>query len=486
MKLKKVIGISLLVIVGSVLTLVLVNTLYFTSKQKSYPQLPPLPVSDEAILNLLTAIKYRTVSYFDSSRFDSTQFLGFHQYLVSAYPLIHQMLDREVVNGYSLLYTWTGRDTSRKSLILTAHMDVVPVEEETLQQWTSDPFTGTVRDGWIQGRGAVDNKMNVIAILESVENLLKSGYSPERTVYLVFGHDEEMGGRKGAALVARLLKHRGVLADLLIDEGGYVTREKFPEIESPIALVGTSEKSYLNLKLTAELQGGHSSMPEDETAIEVISESIAQLHEHKFPAVITPSTAGFIEHVGPSLPFAKRMVFANASLFEGLIVQSFAKSPVGNAMVRTIATPTIVNAGIKENIVPTKATAIINARLLPDDSATNVIKTVREIIDPRIAIEMLEISGTKSSFTPVESNAYELVEKCIRSRFPDTLVTPFLVIGGTDSRHFNEVADYIIRFTPMYDPNGFHGINESVSVESFRQAITFYQQLIEESDKMLR
>lgn len=460
---------------------VLINTLLFPSRQKDYPPVDLPALSESSVRNFQEAIQFKTISFFDSSNLDTGQFLGFHRFLMRSYPLVHQTFNREIVNKYSLLYTWPGKNPALKAIILIAHMDVVPVENETLPQWTSDPFKGAIVDGFIQGRGAVDNKLNLIAILESLEKLLRWGFEPDRPIYLVFGHDEEAGGNNGAKKIAAILRHRNIQADLIVDEGGYVTSEIVPEMNAPIALLGTSEKGYLNLKLTLELDGGHSSMPRAETAIGVMAESINRLQAYEFPGTISPPTRDFIEHVGPALPFAKKMFFANSFLFEKLIIHSYDKSPIGNAMVHTLVTPTIIQAGMKENVVPGKITVVVNARLLPGDSASDVINQIKELIDPRIVIETLKHPET-SAVTSVESYGYKLVERTVRGTFPRALVSPFLLIGGTDSRYFNGMSESIVRFSPMIEAKGFHGVNERVSVEGFRLAIGFYQHLIENSN----
>jgi carboxypeptidase PM20D1 len=335
------------------------------------------------------------------------------------------------------------------------------------------------KEQFIWGRGTTDDKINLIAICEAVEKQLETGFRPERTVYLVFGHDEEVGGR-GALTIASLMKQRGIEAEMVLDEGGIITKEKVPGLEKPLALLGTAEKGYLSLELTVEIPGGHSSMPEKETAIDVLTKAIVQLRSNPFETEFSEPMQNFFDHVGPEMPFLQRMAMANQWLFKPMIVSTYEKSGPGSAMMRTTMVPTIIQAGIKDNVVPTQAKCVVNFRLLPGDSSDEVIARVKEIIgDDRVKIERLEKGAIAeaSAVSTVDGYGYKTVDVIIKQTYPDMLTTPFLLIGATDSRHFGEVSKNIIKFSPMIDPIGFHGINERVSLESYQTAIWFYYHL---------
>jgi carboxypeptidase PM20D1 len=468
-----VIGLLLLVAV------ILFNTFTFKSIQSAVPYVPAPEIPPQVLTHLTKAISYQTISYEDTIKTDTSAFLAFHEFLREAYPLAHEKLDLEVVAGLSLLYRWEGKDKLLNPIILMAHQDVVPIEEETRSIWTVDPFEGVVKDGFIWGRGAADDKINLIAILESVESLVKENYQPDRTVYLAFGHDEETGG-KGAMAMAALLKSRNVRADLILDEGGIITNEKVPGMTRPVALLGTSEKGYLSLVLSVEKQGGHSSMPEDETAIDILTRAINKVRDEPFEARFSESTEGFISSLGPEMPFVERMAFANIWLFRPMVNSIYEQSSGGNAMIRTTVVPTIIRAGVKDNVVPTVASATVNIRLLPGDDSEKVISRIKEIMaDDRIRISRLtSFAAEPSQVTSAESFAYHKVDAIVKRSVNDVVTTPFLMIGGTDSRHFGEVSDGIIKFSPMTDPIGFHGIDERVSLESFRNSLWFFEQLL--------
>lgn len=471
----KFLGAALLIVI----LIVLVKTFAFKSKQLDIATVPAPDYTPQALEHFLGAIKFKTISYNDAAQFDSAQFNGFHRYLKTSYPLVHEKLSLKKVADYSLLYKWEGSDASLAPYVLMAHQDVVPIEEASRSLWTVDPFEGVVKQDSIWGRGACDDKINLIGIMESVEKLLKEGFQPKRTIYLAFGHDEEIGGTGAKALAAEL-KSRNVEADLVLDEGGIVTTNKVPGMTKPVALIGTSEKGYLSLEFKVEKNGGHSSMPEKETALDILSKSILAIREHPFKADFSPSTLGFIDHVGPEMPFLQKMVFANTWLFKGVVIGIYESSPGGNALVRTTAVPTIIHAGMKDNVVPTSVSAIVNFRILPGETSTSVIERVKDLInDDRVKLTVYGgFESNPTSVTSSEGPGYKIVDETVHKTFAETVATPFLMIGGTDSRHMEGISKNIIKFSPMIDPVGFHGIDERVSTQSYRDTIWFFETLL--------
>lgn len=462
----------------ALVVVLLFNTLQFQSKQLDIAGEASPEISKATLENFKNAIRIKTISFGDSIPLDTSQFYGFHRFLESTYPLVHEKLEREKVKDYSLLYKWEGKNTSTNPIVLMAHMDVVPVEPGTESLWSVDAFEGVVKNDTIWGRGTADDKMSLVSIMEAIEKLLSENFIPERTIYLAFGHDEEIGGN-GAIAIASLLESRNIKADLVLDEGGIITVDKIPGITQPVALVGTSEKGYMSLELAVELSGGHSSMPAPETAIDILTNAIVRLRANPFEADFSQSTNDFIEYIGPEQPFLQKMVFANQWLFKSTIVGIYEQTPGGNAMVRTTIAPTVINAGVKDNVIPTLAKATINFRILPGDTQESVKDRVVSVIDdPRVKISKLSFGNDPSTVTPVDGFGFKLVEAAARKTFDQVIVAPFLMVGATDSRHFGKVSDQIIKFSPMNDPIGFHGIDERISVKGFQDGIWFYQQLI--------
>jgi carboxypeptidase PM20D1 len=367
-----------------------------------------------------------------------------------------------------------------------AHLDVVPVETGTEDQWTHPPFSGEIADGFIWGRGSMDIKEGVVGILEAVELLLKEGFQPRRTVYLAFGHDEEIGGSEGARVIADELKRRISSLEYVLDEGGSITEGIVPGMESPVALVGIAEKGYVSLELSVESEGGHSSMPPPETAIGILSAALIALERHQMPASFSGVINRLFAHIGPEMNFVRKLVFANTWLFSPFIVHKLAQSPYTNAMIRTTTAPTIVQGGTKENILPKKATCVVNFRILPGDTVASVTDHVKTVIDdPRITIRPLKQSWNPSMVSDDAGECFQTLHKTINQIFPDVMVAPFLVTGATDSRHYVGISKNIFKFVPFMasreDLKRVHGTDERISIEDYEQCIRFYVQFIRNS-----
>ncbi len=467
--------------------LVLIRTVGFTSRQVRVDPVGQIAIDrKQTAERLAKAIQFRTISYEDPARINGKEFLRFHQYLEQAFPNAHAALTKEVVGDYSLLYTWKGEAEELKPILLMGHMDVVPVEPGTENGWTYPPFAGRIADGYIWGRGAMDDKVNVLGILEAVELLLEKGFQPRRTVYLAFGHDEEVRGALGAANIAALLHSRGVKLEYILDEGGVITDGKLLGVPRPVALVGIAEKGYLSIELTAESQGGHSSIPPRETAVGTLSTAIHNLERNQFPGRINGATEKLLEYVGPEMPFTRRMVFANLWLFGWLVERQLARSPLTNALIRTTTAATMFKGSIKENVLPAEARAVVNFRILPGDSINGVIDHVRRTInDTRITVTPLNLSSEPSSVSDIESSSFKTLQKTIHQVSPDVVVAPWLLVAGTDSIHYAKLSDNIYRFVPIRvgreDARRLHGTDERISIQDYEQCVRFLIQLIRNS-----
>lgn len=473
----------------SVLIFVLLfNTIRFKSKQLQTEPIPRIEMPDSAKMHLSQSIQFETVSYENSTQFDSVPFLKFCNFLIQTYPLINATLERQLINNYSILYKWNGKNPDKKPIILVAHYDVVPVEESTRNKWTEEPFGGKIDDRFIWGRGTMDDKLGLIGIMETVEMLIKEGFVPERTIYLAFGHDEEIGGLNGAKMIAEHLKSNNVRVEFVLDEGLAITHKMVPGIEKDVALIGLSEKGYLSVKLSLNYEGGHASMPQKETTIDILARAIVKLRENQPQSRICEPIERFIEYIGPEMPFAQKLVFANKWLFEGLILNIYESSPASNSMVQTTTAPTIFNSGTKDNILPTSASATVNFRILPGETVEDILSHIKNVIDDeRIVISTV---GSKSNPSPVsstESSGFKTINESIKQIYPDVLISPSLNSGATDSRHYAVISDNIYGFLPMTmtteDLPRSHGINERISVDAFNDCCRFYYQLIKNSNQ---
>jgi carboxypeptidase PM20D1 len=474
-KVFKVLGVSVLAVV----VVLVVKTAFYPSRQLNVEPAETIEIGDESLQNLAKAISYQTISKEDYSLTDTLQFVQFHAFIDTAYPLIFEHLEKEVHGNKALLYKWQGKNPDLKPLVLLAHQDVVPVVEEN---WEKGPFSGEMDGEFIWGRGTLDDKGSLISILESVEKLLNEEFVPERTVYLAFGDDEEING-KGARALAATLKERGVEAEMVLDEGMVITSGIVPMISDPVALIGTSEKGYLSLEITSNCAGGHAAMPEAETAISILSNALVKITDNQFAPQFTPPVEGFLRYIGPEIPWPARIVFANRWLLGGVLKSIYTSSGPGNSLVRTTTAPTLLKAGIKDNVLPTEAVAIVNFRLLPGYSTEKVIEHINKVInDNRVVVKALENLKEPAQVSPIDCEAFNVLNKTIRESFKNTYVSPTLMTASSDSYYYSEVSPFVYRFAPYHlaseDLDRLHGDNERITVENYKGMINFYYRLV--------
>jgi carboxypeptidase PM20D1 len=479
-------------ILAAVLAVLLVLVIVVVQRTLTFPsrQLPVAPAGVEALdtlalaQHLAGAVRFKTVSYQDSAQFDAREFDGFQRYLRTTFPRLHAALKLEKVNGYGLLYEWTGSVPRLPPIVLLAHQDVVPVEPGTEGRWTEPPFEGRIAGGYVWGRGALDDKGSLVGILEAVEHLVTAGAKPRRTVYLAFGYDEEVGGRRGAAHIADLLGARAVHPAFVLDEGGALATGLIPGVAAPVALVGVAEKGYVTVELTAQAEGGHSSMPPPQTAVGMLAAALTRLERHQMPRAIRGPTADMFDYIGPELSFGPRLVMANRWLCGGILASRFGATPQGNAMLRTTTAPTVVQAGVKENVLPSSARALVNFRILPGDSVGSVLEHVRRTVeDARIAVRPLqETVSNPSEVTNADDPAFQLLARTIRQVVPGAVVTPWLVVGATDSRHYARLTPQVLRFVGATigadDLRRVHGTDERIGVQAYANSVRIYIRLL--------
>jgi carboxypeptidase PM20D1 len=441
---------------------------------------------DAAAQRLSRAIRHRTVSPVDSA--SQAEFESFHTFLTESFPALHKRLERETVNQHSLLYTWHGTRTELKPILLMAHMDVVPVEPDTEKSWTHGPFSGRVADSFVWGRGAMDDKVSVLAILEAVEHLVSAGFQPQRTVYLAFGHDEEIGGNNGAAKIAATLAARKVELEYVLDEGMNILSGIIDGVTAPVALIGVAEKGYLSVELNADAPGGHSSIPAAENPISRVSRALQRLEAAPFPAKLREPTRAMFDFLGPEMDWNKKLVFANLWLFEPMVASQLSRSPLTNAILRTTLAPTMLNSGVKDNVLPSQARAVINLRIMPGESTTSALEHVRKTIDdPKITLTPLPVAVEPSPITDINSPSFKLLARTLRQIAPVAVVVPALLVATTDSRHYAALTKNVLRFLPITitaaDTKRYHGIDERISLADYERCIRFYAQLIRNSDE---
>lgn len=487
--LKRIVQVVLLALLVLVLAVAL-NTWRKGSRQLQVAPLAPLAVDEGAAAERLAqAVRLKTIASATDAGLNQDQFLALHALLEKAFPRLHATLQREVVSGLSLLYTWQGQDPKAKAVLLMAHQDVVPIAPGTEGDWQEPPFAGLVKDGYIWGRGSWDDKGNLLSQMEAVEMLIASGYQPPRTVYLAYGADEELGGLRGAARIAELLKSRGVQLDFVIDEGLLVLDGVMPGLKHPAALIGVAEKGYMSVGLAASATPGHSSMPPKKgtSAIAMMAAALNALENDQMPAAIRGVAGEMFDVLAPEMGGFSRVALSNLWLFGPVVQKQLEAAGSTNAMLRTTTALTIVNAGNKDNVLPGRAEATVNFRILPGDTQGGVMQHVQSAVGKVVPQEHFKIAalpGGKeaSKVAPTDAAQYRLLNQTIREVFPDVLVAPGLMVAGTDSVHYEPLSDHIFKFSPVRadgeDLKRFHGTNERLSVGGYADAIRFYHRLI--------
>lgn len=475
-----ILGAGVLLLAG----IVLVRTLRFQSRQAVVERTPEVALLPGAVERLAGSVRIATISHEDSTAFDVAAFAALHAYLETHFPRVHAQLRRETVAAHSLLYTWQGSDPALKPILLMGHLDVVPIEPGTESQWTEPPFSGRITNGFVWGRGAIDNKFTVLGTLEAVELLLNEGFRPTRTVYLAYGHDEEVGGTRGARELAAVLKRRGVELEMVLDEGGVIGDGVLPGVEPPTALVGIAEKGFTSVELSTQSGGGHSSLPPRESAIGVLSAAVVRLEQNPMQARLEGPSRQLFERVGQEFPFAQRAVFANLWLTRSLVARKLEATPATNAMVRSTTAVTMFHAGTKENVLASRARAVVNFRIRPGDSIAGVLSHVRHVTDdPRVEVRQTgRFSAEPSAISNTDSESFRTLERTIRSVAPEAIVAPYLVVVLTDARYYVPLSRNVYRFMPVRltpsDLQRMHGTNERVAVNDYERGVRLYRQLI--------
>ena len=458
------------------------NNIDFLSEEK---RLSGLSAREQLILNLSESLKYKTISYQDSNNSEPIHFLSFHKFLERVYPKVFSQLEKRIFSNYSILLKWEGvNNTPHNPILFMAHMDVVPIDN--YDNWDNPPFSGNIDNEYIWGRGALDDKSSLIAILESIEYLLNSGFSPNRDIYFAIGHDEENSGMKGNAVIADSLASEGVYFDMVIDEGSVITAGIIPNLDKPVAVVGIAEKGYASFELICNHESGHSSMPNDENTIGMLAKAIVALEKNKMPAELTNPVISFFNFLGPEMSMQDRFFLSNSSFFRTSILNNLDTNPITSAMVRTTVAPTIINGGLKSNILPSTATAIVNYRIRQGDNIEKVKKHIISTINnDLISVRQLknDLSAEPSKVSSTKSPEFHIVHKTIKEVFGDILVSPGMILATTDSRHYQNISKNIYRFIPIElssnDLSMIHGSNEKISIDSYIKMIEFYIYLIQ-------
>ena len=467
-------------VLGTVLV-VLGRTLTTDSRQVAAGDHAPVTVDSGAADRLAAALRHPTITKRDPTALDTAAYRALYSQLERAFPRVHAALDTTHVNGLSRLYSWPGADATRAPLVLMAHVDVVPIESDSA--WTYPPFSGTRTDGYVWGRGALDDKSSVVALFESVSMLLEQGVEPDRPVHIAIGHDEEVGGTRGARALADRILDRGPAPALVVDEGGAITEGALPGLDRPLAVVGIAEKGYLSVELTATGEGGHSSAPPERTSIEILNDALSRLLSDPLPARLDGVMGQTLDYVAPEGGLPMRAALANRWLTAPGVRWALSQEPATRAAIRTVQVPTRLDAGVKDNVIPTDARATINYRILPSHSVERVRTHIRSALgDLPVTVEAGQTSPP-TSVSATKDSTFRFLQQTVRQVTSDSVVVaPYLVPGATDSRYYADATDHVYRFLPYTltpaDRGRIHGIDERISVEDYRTVVRYYVRLI--------
>ena len=474
----KKIAAALAVLVLALIAVMAVRTMRFAPLPAPAHSSVALPPVDDSLLaaHLAGAIKFATISKQDSGP-ELVPMRALHAYLAQTFPRTYATLTHEVVEPASLLFKWAGADTTLEPIVMMSHLDVVPVEAGSESAWTHAPSSGDIADGFVWGRGTLDDKVGVLSALEAVEALVARGYHPRRTIYLAFGDDEEVEG-KGAGAIVALLKSRGVRPLVAIDEGSAVVRGIIPNVTRPAGLIGIAEKGHMSVRLTVTSAGGHSSMPPAQTAVGVLAQAIDRLEKNPLPATLDGAAEEMLGEIGREMPLSSRIVMANLWLTRPLVIRSMSSSAATNASLRTTTAPTMIQGSPKENVLPIRAQAIVNFRIIPGETPESVVEHVRKVVnDTGVVITLAEPATPPSPVSSTTSNAYRTLARDIRVLEPDAIVAPSLVVGATDSRQYGGYARDVYRFLPMQvgpaDLERVHGTNERIGIHDYARGVAF-------------
>ena len=460
--------------------------LYRPEKIKTEP-LPDENVDlDRFRRNLSDAIRIRTVAADHAEDTDWSTFDAFHDFLRERYPLIHEKLELKTFARGSLMYRWAGSDASLDPIALLSHQDVVPVSEGTEGDWEHPAFDGVDDGEFIWGRGALDMKNHLIAVMESVEDLLAEGFVPERDVYICLGHNEEVmnSDSSGAVTMCRYFKEQGIHLDCIIDEGGAILPVEIGGvIHKNLAGIGVAEKGYADFEIAVNDKGGHSSQSPNHTAIGKMADVIKDIENHQFKAKLSPMMKELFDKIGRNCTFPVRMVTCNLKLLEPLLIKVMTYIPPAASMIRTTTGITMASGSPAPNVLPQRATINVNFRIFPGQTVEDVERHLRKVIRNKKA-EINVRSGWKnpSKISPADSRCFRALEEICTGMNPDNIVAPYLVMGGTDACHYEPVCENIYRYSPFLVSTSLllttHGTNERIPVASMKDGVAFFKRYV--------
>ncbi len=462
------------------IAVLLIRAAAFRPVQKPPVDRAAYPVDEAAATaRFQELIRFRTVSHMDETLEDATEFTRLQDYLTTAYPHVTAACQREILGRRGMLYRWPGKASDSAS-VLMAHYDVVPVEES---EWREPPFSGVIKDGELWGRGTLDTKGTMHGILEAAEMLIQQGFQPENDVYFAFGGDEEIFGGDAPAIVAELQK-RGIQPAFVLDEGGAIVENVFPGVKKPAAVIGIAEKGAICVDVTARGKGGHASAPPASQAMGRLGRALHRLEKKPMPFTLTKPALEMFDVMGRESTFLFRLIFANLWCFAP-VLNLICRLSGGelNALVRTTCALTMAQGSKAYNVLPTQVTAGVNLRLICGDTIEAAMGRMEKIIGDH-SVSLTFVSGENASrISQTGDGAWNRLEEAISAAYPGVIVSPYLMLAGSDSRHYSKFCDHVFRFSGMplsKEQRGLiHNANERIPVSLIKGTVTFFAAVLE-------
>ena len=442
----------------------------------------PEPVAVEGALavdHLAQMVRIPTLSAYDEAAVDTAQFEAFSTLLKTLYPKVHAACPRLDCGEKSLLFHWKGNSNDAPT-VLMAHYDVVPVDADS---WQHPPFCGEVFDGELWGRGTLDTKITLMGILETAETLLSEGFVPQNDIYMAFGGDEEVNGH-GAKDIITYFKAHNVVPAMVLDEGGAVVEGVFPGVKAPIAVIGIGEKGMMNVELQVKSAGGHASTPVIPSALGMLSAAVVACEKQPFAAHITKPVQDMLRTLAPHMPFALRIVTANLWCF-GPLLRALSGKLGGeiNAMMRTTMAFTMAKGSKQINVIPAQASVGLNLRLINLDTPADVEAALnKRIANANVAVQV-QHAEPASPYAATSGPCWDVLSKAVAATWPGCIVSPYLMIACSDSRHYAGFCDNVYKFSAMALTKAQRGLihthDERIPVTEVARTVEFFMRLVQ-------